>query len=88
MESAEGRTMHVRGDPNMDDRTLQMLGELADAAWHQFAPLHGKCRVCGCTNDDCAGCVERTGIACYWVDDTYTLCSACVGEGVNASRTA
>jgi hypothetical protein len=33
------------------------------------------CRVCGCTEDDCSGCIERTGEPCYWV--TADLCSAC-----------
>ncbi len=33
------------------------------------------CRVCGCTDDDCSGCVERTGEPCYWIEDD--LCSAC-----------
>ena len=34
-----------------------------------------KCRVCGCTDDDCRQCVEKTGIPCHWVEDD--LCSAC-----------
>lgn len=34
-----------------------------------------ECRVCGCTNQDCSGCIERTGEACYWVE--HDLCSAC-----------
>lgn len=34
------------------------------------------CRVCGCTDLDCSGCIERTGQACYWVEED--LCSACV----------
>jgi hypothetical protein len=33
------------------------------------------CRVCGCTDDDCSGCIARTGEPCYWVDTD--LCSAC-----------
>ena len=33
------------------------------------------CRVCGCTDDDCSACVERTGVPCYWVE--RDLCSAC-----------
>jgi hypothetical protein len=35
-----------------------------------------RCRVCGCTDADCEGCIERTGDACTWVEDD--LCSACV----------
>ncbi len=33
------------------------------------------CRVCGCTDRDCSGCIERTGVACHWVG--ADLCSAC-----------
>jgi hypothetical protein len=33
------------------------------------------CRVCGCTDENCAGCIERTGEPCYWVFSD--LCSAC-----------
>jgi hypothetical protein len=36
------------------------------------------CRVCGCTDDDCSECIERTGEPCSWVEPD--LCSACVGE--------
>jgi hypothetical protein len=34
------------------------------------------CRRCGCTDDDCRGCIERTGRACYWA--ALDLCSACL----------
>ena len=40
--------------------------------------LEPSCRVCGCTDDDCSGCVERTGEPCYWVEPD--LCSACAQE--------
>jgi protein gp37 len=33
------------------------------------------CRVCGCTDDDCRQCIEKTGRPCHWVE--YDLCSAC-----------
>jgi len=35
------------------------------------------CRVCGCTDDDCSACIEKTGAPCSWVE--LDLCSACVG---------
>lgn len=35
----------------------------------------GACAVCGCTEDDCSRCVERTGEACSWIESN--LCSAC-----------
>lgn len=42
------------------------------------------CRVCGCTDDDCRGCIERTGSPCYWVEPD--LCSACLTTNDSASR--
>ena len=37
-----------------------------------------KCRVCGCTDDDCSECIERTGKPCHWVEED--LCSACADD--------
>ena len=41
-----------------------------------------QCRVCGCTELDCSGCVMRTGEPCSWVPDQENaegpICSACV----------
>ena len=36
-----------------------------------------RCRVCGCTDDDCSGCIDRTGHRCHWIEKD--LCSACSG---------
>ncbi len=33
------------------------------------------CRVCGCTESDCSGCIERTGRPCHWIEPD--LCSSC-----------
>ena len=38
----------------------------------------GVCRRCGCTDFDCADCIERTGTPCHWVEPD--LCSACTAE--------
>lgn len=38
-------------------------------------PTIRRCRCCGCTDDDCSVCLERTGQPCHWVEDD--LCSAC-----------
>ena len=38
-------------------------------------PKGRRCSVCGCTDDDCSTCVERTGGPCFWVGED--LCSAC-----------
>ena len=35
-----------------------------------------KCRVCACTEENCQGCVERTGAPCKWAEPD--LCTACV----------
>lgn len=43
-----------------------------------------RCRICGCADDDCSGCIERTGHACHWVQED--LCSACVVEDGNRLR--
>lgn len=37
-----------------------------------------KCRVCGCTEDDCSQCIEASGEPCTWVE--YDLCSRCKNE--------
>ena len=34
-----------------------------------------RCRVCGCTDNDCTKCIERTGDPCWWVEEDF--CSAC-----------
>ena len=36
------------------------------------------CRICGCTDDDRGGCIEKTGAPCFWIEDD--LCSACLTE--------
>lgn len=33
------------------------------------------CRICGCTDDDCSGCVTMTGRPCSWA--LIDVCSAC-----------
>jgi len=37
-----------------------------------------RCRICGCTDDDCRQCIEKTGASCFWVEPD--LCSACAVE--------
>ncbi len=34
-----------------------------------------QCRECGCTDDDCSSCIQRTGTPCHWLE--RDLCSAC-----------
>lgn len=33
------------------------------------------CRICGCTDDDCAQCIALTGAPCWWI--ALDICSAC-----------
>lgn len=40
------------------------------------APADAKCKVCGCTQDDCQRCIAKTGRPCTWTAEN--LCSACV----------
>lgn len=43
-----------------------------------FDRNYGTCKVCGCTDQDCTKCIERTGSPCHWVDGEHNLCSACI----------
>jgi ParB/RepB/Spo0J family partition protein len=59
-----------------------MLGFDVGAAYakakEKVAKRKRKCRVCGCTDDDCSQCVATSGEPCHWVEDD--LCSACADE--------
>lgn len=39
----------------------------------------GVCARCGCTDENCAACIARTGQPCHWLDQERTVCSACYG---------
>lgn len=38
------------------------------------------CKICGCTDEDCRQCIQKTGMPCHWVGPN--LCSACVSGTV------
>jgi len=42
------------------------------------------CAACGCTEEDCAACIARTGKPCTWAADG--LCSACLERGPPTPR--
>ncbi len=68
-----GKAKAVEPDPDEDDsepHPSPSTGEGTD-------PLAGTCRICGCTEQDCRRCVERTGEPCGWAGETATLCTAC-----------
>lgn len=74
-----GRVHIVYAGQDSDRRNAaQGLAEdLLDYAAELLPPeLQRRCRVCGCTQDDCSQCIEKTGDSCQWVK--FDLCSACV----------
>jgi hypothetical protein len=58
----------------LTDRARLRLA-LLSTAMHALAAARA-CRVCGCTDADCRGCIAKTGAPCHWVGPR--LCSACV----------
>lgn len=62
-------------DEIIDAQGHYTLAEALAVMFSAMAPNVRTCRVCGCTDDDCSQCVERTGMPCSWVEDD--LCSAC-----------
>jgi PRTRC genetic system protein E len=42
------------------------------------------CRICGCTDNDCRQCIEKTGKPCHWIAED--LCSACEEEAMEQSE--
>lgn len=60
---------------------LDQVAEIAEIANMDLTELvvlmlERRCRVCGCTQEDCSQCIARTGSPCSWVQKD--LCSACV----------
>ena len=85
-EARRGKSPRVA--PGLPDADL--LREVIRLAWesdlvrsarvqHYPAGLvlgwHGRCRLCGCSDADCRGCVEVIGRPCSWV--AREICSAC-----------
>lgn len=42
------------------------------------------CRSCGCTDDNCYQCIQKTGGPCYWVEPD--LCSACESIKIQSTK--
>lgn len=38
-------------------------------------PTH--CRICGCSDENCIGCIEITGAPCSWANEKQDVCTAC-----------
>ncbi len=62
--------------------TRSKSGELRIRRPLPQARLRRKCRICGCTDDDCSQCIAKTGEPCHWVEPN--LCSACAGAECHA----
>lgn len=39
--------------------------------------MKGICKTCGCSQNDCSQCIERTGYPCSWATSDEDECSAC-----------
>ncbi len=55
---------------------VEQYGKSIRVIYRLLNKVQRRCRVCGCTEDDCSQCIEKTGEPCHWVD--ADLCSACV----------
>lgn len=75
-----GQPVCLGGGPAATQRVIEHHRKDTDSkVENQPPPDVAHCRVCGCTEDDCSGCVKRTGASCHWVEDDQQgdLCSAC-----------
>jgi hypothetical protein len=62
-----------------DTAEIATFHSLDDALRHMAKTCNpARCRVCGCTDEDCSQCVENTGTPCSWV--APDLCSACAPD--------
>jgi hypothetical protein len=82
--------------PNFDGPTRETIEELARSISYFPAELQPviaagwdpehdviipRCRVCGCTEDDCTACtIKLGGEPCHWVEPD--LCSACAAQHI------
>lgn len=76
-----GRYGWLLSNPVLFKSVIPVKGSLG--LWEYNGPLpevdslqERTCRICGCTENDCRQCVEKTGHPCHWV--SADLCSACV----------
>lgn len=72
--SGNGRTIRAAIDAAMKHDEKQDHGSAKPRRPWMKGTLH-QCRICGCTDDDCTGCIAKTGQPCHWVEPD--LCSAC-----------
>lgn len=63
---------------NCSPTELKEISILLQRNFYQSKMNSAVCRICGCTNDDCSQCIEKTGEPCYWQEPD--LCSACAAD--------
>ncbi|WZL88294.1 hypothetical protein VS868_11875 [Salinimicrobium sp. 3283s] len=62
--------------PQEEFENLPMAGPIPQELLDSFPEKEvRRCHQCGCTDDDCRQCIDRTGEPCHWVAED--LCSAC-----------
>jgi phospholipid N-methyltransferase len=75
-----GESMRFVGEPFEIEVTRAEWDSAENAAAVAGLPgsIGARCRVCGCTEEDCRVCIVRSGGPCHWVEDD--LCSACTDD--------
>jgi hypothetical protein len=53
-------------------------GSILDPPSSILAHAEGVCVFCGCTEENCQQCIDRTGAPCFWANAARTFCSACL----------
>jgi len=73
-----------------EDRNAELVAKGRDQMPELYEKQAGdddlqRCRICGCTEENCQDCIDRTGNPCHWSEED--LCSACAGfpEAVQAA---
>lgn len=61
--------------PATDKAQARDWVRLAQEVLRTLPAMADQCAVCGCTEEDCSQCVEKTGQPCWWLQPG--LCSAC-----------
>ncbi|MEO6610714.1 MAG: hypothetical protein ABIT05_01235 [Chitinophagaceae bacterium] len=65
------------------ERAKDWINEQVKDSATQPAVKERTCRVCGCTQDNCQQCIDKTGGPCHWVEED--LCSACVDKPIETN---
>ena len=64
---------------------IQVLRKLQRDLRPRVSPGLGVCSSCGCTEEDCSGCIAATGEPCGWADAARTLCTRCAKSSLESA---